>query len=89
MFASLEQMNFNKTSRRDDILSLFYLVLHLLNNNAFVCKKEEEQVMKGLGGTRLLSLNQQFVIVRKYKEKNKIKELAELLVENMDIFAKD
>ena len=92
MFASLDQMNFYKTSRKDDLLSLFYLMVHLLNNDSFVCKNDDEKkLMNGLGASanRPKSLNHQFIIVRKYKEKNSISELAKLLVEKMDIFAKD
>lgn len=33
LFASLEQLNFCKTSRRDDMVSLGYLLMYLLNNN--------------------------------------------------------
>jgi len=33
LFASLEQLNFCKTSRRDDMISLGYLLMYLLNNN--------------------------------------------------------
>lgn len=32
MFASLNQMKFNRTSRRDDMIALAYLLLYLLNN---------------------------------------------------------
>lgn len=32
MFASLNQMKFNRTSRRDDMIALAYLILYLLNN---------------------------------------------------------
>lgn len=33
MFASYDQMNKFKTSRRDDMVSLCYLMLYLLNND--------------------------------------------------------
>ena len=35
-FASLDQMNFYKTSRKDDIVSLFFMMIWLLNNNDLV-----------------------------------------------------
>jgi hypothetical protein len=31
LFASLNQLNFNKTTRIDDLISLFYLIVYLLN----------------------------------------------------------
>ena len=90
MFASVDQMKFYKTSRRDDLISLFYLIIHLLNNNSFVCKNDEMKFLKNLGSsrTKLISINQQFVMVRKYKEKYQLSDLASLIVGKMDVFAK-
>ena len=45
MYASLDQMSFYRTSRRDDLLSLFYLIVHLLNNNSFVCNNEYDKIL--------------------------------------------
>jgi len=33
MFASVEQMNFKETSRRDDLASLAYMMLYLMNDS--------------------------------------------------------
>jgi len=35
LFASSNQMNFMRTSRRDDIISVFYLIIYLINGSAF------------------------------------------------------
>ena len=32
LFASLNQLNYKQTSRRDDLISLFYMMLYLLND---------------------------------------------------------
>lgn len=40
-FSSLDQMNFYKTSRKDDLISLFYMMVWLLNNNAFAGEPED------------------------------------------------
>lgn len=40
-FSSLDQMNFYKTSRKDDIISLFLMMVWLLNGNQFVGKPED------------------------------------------------
>ena len=45
LFASVDQMNFRKTSRRDDILSLFYMIIYLLNNQAFVGRKDKKHLL--------------------------------------------
>ena len=38
IFASLDQMNFFRTSRKDDIISVFYMLVTMLNNNRPVGK---------------------------------------------------
>lgn len=38
-FSSLNQMNFSTTSRRDDLISLSYLMLVMLNGFKFPCNK--------------------------------------------------
>lgn len=35
LFASLDQMKFLKTSRRDDIISVYYLIIYLINDFGF------------------------------------------------------
>ena len=34
LFASVHQMDFKKTSRKDDLISLFYLLIYMLNNQS-------------------------------------------------------
>ena len=41
-------MNFYKTSRKDDIASLFLMMVWLLNNNEFVGKPDEISDIKAL-----------------------------------------
>lgn len=36
LFSSLNQMEFKRTSRRDDLTSLFYMMTYLLNDNILV-----------------------------------------------------
>ena len=33
LFASNEQLNFKRTSRKDDMVSIIYLMMYLINNN--------------------------------------------------------
>ena len=40
MFSSVHQMNFKKTSRRDDLISLAYLLIYSLNNFSFPLQSE-------------------------------------------------
>ena len=42
-------MNFFKTSRKDDIISLFYMLIYLLNDEQFLCEKEEQFLVQGNG----------------------------------------
>ena len=36
LFSSLNQMEFRKTSKRDDLIQLFYMMTYLLNDNVLV-----------------------------------------------------
>ena len=36
LFSSLNQMEFRKTSKRDDLTQLFYMMTYLLNDNVLV-----------------------------------------------------
>ena len=40
-FSSLNQMNFKETSRRDDLISLCYLLFTLLNDFKYPCKYDD------------------------------------------------
>ena len=40
LFASLHQLNFKKTSRKDDLTSLSYLLLYLFNKNELPLSKD-------------------------------------------------
>jgi hypothetical protein len=41
LFASVDQLEFKRTTRRDDLISLSYLMLFLLNNCEFPCLPNE------------------------------------------------
>lgn len=41
MFSSLDQMSFQSTSRRDDLISVCYMLLTTLNSFQFPCKASE------------------------------------------------
>lgn len=36
LFASPNQLNFMRTSRRDDIISVFYMIIYLMNGDAYL-----------------------------------------------------
>ena len=40
LFASLDQMSFFETTRRDDIIAIFYMMIHLMCNHEFPGYKE-------------------------------------------------
>ena len=79
-------MKFYKTSRKDDIISLFYLIIFLLNNKKFVCRKEDEHHLEGI---ELADKDELFSKIRKYKLSNKFSDLAYMLVLNMEIFSSE
>lgn len=41
LFASVDQLEFKRTTRRDDLISISYLLLFLLNNCEFPCLPNE------------------------------------------------
>lgn len=65
LFSSIDQMNFMRTSARDDIISIFYLVLLSLNSNFLKLDKISESEDQ--------SLNWQFKHVRKMKKRSCLK----------------
>lgn len=69
LFASLDQMNFQRTSRRDDIISVFYLIIYLINDCQFTNLNINEK----------LPIAQQFKQVKDYKSKNSLTKLVEKL----------
>ena len=42
LFSSLDSMNFHKTSRKDDMVSLYYMMIFLLNNDNIVGEEDQE-----------------------------------------------
>ena len=63
LFSSVSQMKFLKTSRRDDIMSLFYMIVYLLNGNKTVCEKDKE----AFETNQDKPINEQFKKMKAYK----------------------
>ena len=63
MFASLNQMSFHTTGRRDDIISVFYILVFLLNEGS----------IPGVSPTLEMSSNEQFLHIRDAKMKQSSK----------------
>ena len=64
IFASMNQLDFQMTSRRDDLISLCYLLIYLLNNGN----------LKGIDLSQNLSRNESFNLVKKAKSKYSVKD---------------
>ena len=58
MFASVNAFNFKPTSRRDDLISLSYLLIYLLNPNQLTFVKEVKD----------MNINQKFNHIKEKKE---------------------
>ena len=78
IFASYDQMNFFKTSRKDDIISIFYMLFTLLNNNCPIGK--EKDVAKLFENEDDVAL--QFKAYREYKEKYTITNIVKYITKN-------
>ena len=66
-FASLDQMNFYRTSRKDDIISLFLMMIWLLNNNDLVGEPKDIDEIKALKRQGIQDIDIEFNATRTYK----------------------
>ena len=73
MFASLNQLNFLSTSRRDDMIAMCYLVIYMLN----------EAYLPGVSNTKEYDQNQRFVEVRNAKNMHSIESLCQGTAQSM------
>ena len=73
MFASLDQLNFLSTSRRDDMIAMCYLVIYMLN----------EAYLPGVSNTNEYDQNQRFVEVRNAKNMYSIESLCQGTAQSM------
>ena len=73
-FASGRQMNFLETSRKDDIVSLFYLLIFMLNDQCLWAGKEDP--IKNVGKAGVESL---FNAIETWKKDHNLNTIAELL----------
>ena len=74
LFASVDQLEFKRTTRRDDLISLSYLLLFLLNNCEFPClpnefykQKKNEQVFE------------KFNMMKKFKKETALSQMIKSL----------
>lgn len=81
LFSSLRQMKFLKTSRKDDTISLFYMIIYLLNGKKLVTK--DENLINNLDKTDDIEL---FQAIRKYKYENDLNSLVQNLSLNRSMF---
>ena len=65
LFSSVSQMKFLKTSRRDDFISLFYMIVYLLNDHKTVTEHDKE----AFESNKLKPINEQFKKMKSYKKK--------------------
>lgn len=72
MFSSVRQMEFRRTSRRDDLVALFYLLIYSLNDENLWVGKENPMN----GGHR--NINEAFNSIKEWKIKHDLGIIAEL-----------
>ena len=94
MFSSYDQMNKFKTSRRDDMVSLCYMMLYLLNNDQVLGEKDVVEFINSFGIEKD-DKDVLFGVIAKYKKNYDLYTLVSYLklkksiVENLSKFAKD
>ena len=62
-FASYDSMNFYRTGRKDDMISMFYMLSLVMNNDREVCRENDFQDLD----EKCKDLGELFKAYRKYK----------------------
>jgi len=84
LFSSHDQMNFFKTSPKDDIISVFYMLIFLLSGNQFIGEGNYmEQLKKALEEDACNT--KYFHYIRNYKSDYQIYEIANFLKHYMKL----
>ena len=78
LFSSVRQMEFRRTSRKDDLVSLFYLMMYSLNDECLFVGKENP--MDGAHA----NINEVFNAIKKWKVKHDLGTIAELFAKNYE-----
>jgi casein kinase 1 len=78
MFGSRDQLRFNATSRKDDIESLMYLIVYLLNGSLLGLLLEED-----------VSKNEAFKIIQSAKNKSNVDDVCTDFANNLKKFYKE
>ena len=71
LFASVNQLEFKRTTRRDDLISLSYLLLFLLNNCDFPCMSDD--IFENG------KVNEKFEQIKKFKKDTTFKQMVRSL----------
>jgi len=77
LFASVRQLSFMKTSRRDDLISLCYLLVYLLNQQRFPDNLQKK-------GAKQMSPIERLELSRDYKESITIEYLIKKVTNKSD-----
>jgi hypothetical protein len=77
LFSSVRQLSFMKTSRRDDLISLCYLLVYLLNKQKFPDKLQKK-------GAQCMTPIERLEMTRNYKESITIEDLIRKVTNQTD-----
>jgi serine/threonine protein kinase len=78
LFSSQDQMNFFKTIPKDDIISVFYMLIYLLSGNQFIGERKYMEELKGALEEDACN-KKYFHYIRNYKSDFQIYEIANFL----------
>lgn len=87
LFSSLSQMGLNKTTRKDDMVALFYLCLYLMNNYRFVGDEKlvNKMCFQSTSFYDTQDAKDDFFMTKHYKETHSLENMAQLLSEELPI----
>ena len=82
--SSVDAMNFFKTSRKDDLISLFLMVVSLLNNNQLVGEEKDVEhlikISESMDDTSEKETERIFKAYRDFKQKYSLMAMADLII---------
>lgn len=88
LFSSLDHMKFFRTSRKDDIISIFYMMVHILNDNGFCAGDDDLRELR----EKIKAdpdVKNQFESIKEFKKKISLKDMALHMIDHVEILPID
>ena len=88
-FSSLDSMNFYRTSRKDDMVSLYLMMVWLMNDNEFVGEPADIDPIKVVHTQKCQDVDKELSVIRAYKTKYHLVTLAQHIFDKNELLGLD